>query len=145
MINKNSKLLFFRNFSFLILLFLEIFIGWKNLQYIKSAEYDASEPVAEWEWRFERLKKVLPITRGIMGYISDPDVSGYDYGPDDQLEYTLTQYTLAPIIIKKGANYEWNIGILSSSVYEDWAQSNNGEFEATFLKYNIYLIHRLNK
>ena len=72
-----------RRFSFLILLILEIFIGWKNLQFIKSAEYNTSEPVAEWERRFVRLKEAFPLTRGVVGYISDPDVSGYPYGPDD--------------------------------------------------------------
>ena len=133
-----------RRFSFLILLILEIFIGWKNLQFIKSAEYNTSEPVAEWERRFARLKEVFPLTRGVVGYISDPDVSGYPYGPDDELEFNLTQYTMAPLIIHKGTNFEWIIGVLSNSVYQDWAQSHGAEFKSTFYKYNIYLIHRLN-
>jgi hypothetical protein len=144
MINKDL-IISLRKSSLLMLLLLEIFIGWQNLQYIKGAEYNASEPVAEWESRFVRLKKIFPLTRGTVGYISDPDVAGYAYGPDDDLEFLLTQYTVAPIIIKKGANFEWNIGILSRPVYEDWARLNSDKFEATFLKYNIYLIHRLNK
>ena len=144
MINKDAGLLL-RKLSFIIFLLLEVFIGWKNLQYIIGAEYNASEPVAEWERRFVPLKAAFPLTRGVVGYISDPDVAGYPYGPDDELEFNLTQYTMAPLIIHKGTNFEWIIGILSSSVYQDWARTHGSEFDSTFYKYNIYLIHRLNQ
>jgi hypothetical protein len=145
MINRD-RILLFRKFSFVIFLFLEMFVGLKNLQHIKTAEYNAGEAVAEWEGRFERLKKILPLTRGVVGYVSDSGVTGTNYfDPNDQIEYTLTQYTMAPIIINKGGNFEWTIGVLSKSGYEDWIRSHSGKFEITFLKYNIYLIHRLNK
>ena len=145
MITKDLGLLFRRS-AFFIFLFLQIFVGWKNLQYIKAAEYNASEPVAEWERRFERLKMILPLTMGVVGYVSDSGVTGINYyDPNDQIEYTLTQYTMAPIIINKGDNFEWIIGVLSKSGYENWIGSHSGKFEITFLKYNIYLIHRLNK
>jgi hypothetical protein len=145
MVNKD-RLLLFRKIALFLFLFLQIYTGWKNLQYIKSAEYNASESVAEWERRFERLKKVLPITRGVVGYVSDSGVTGINYdNANDQIEYTLTQYTMAPIIINKGVNFEWNIGVLSKPAYEDWVRSHGAGFEIIFLKYNIYLIHRLNK
>ena len=100
MINKDAGLIF-RKLSFIILLLLEVFIGWKNLQYIVGAEYNASEPVAEWERRFIRLKEAFPLTRGVVGYISDPDVAGYPYGPDDELEFNLTRWMRLAI----GASY----------------------------------------
>jgi hypothetical protein len=144
MIAKDPKLLF-RYISFLILLVLQLFVGWKNLQTIKNAEYNAGEPVAEWERRFEPLKKILPLTRGVVGYVSDSDVPGINYwDPNDQIQYTLTQYTMAPIIINKGDDFEWIIGVLSKSGYQDWARSHTGKFEFIFLKNSIYLIHRLN-
>ncbi len=145
MVNKDLTLLF-RKISFLLLLFLQIYTGLKNLQYIQGAEYNASEPVAEWERRLAGLKKILPLTSGVVGYVSDSGVSGINYyDPNDQIEYTLTQYVMAPIIIKKGDNFEWIIGILSKSGYENWVSTHNGEFQITFLKYNVYLIHRLTR
>lgn len=142
---KKDLISLFRKFAFLVFLVMEMFIGWKNFQYIKSAEENASEPVAVWESRLIRLQKTLPPKAGVVGYISDPDVFGYEYDPNTQIAYVLTQYSLAPVIINKGIKYEWIIGILSNSAYEEWVRLHRDEFEITFLKYNIYLIHRLNK
>lgn len=104
------------------------------------------DPVMDWEKRFEPLKARLPFVRGIIGYIDDADVPGADYNTaDEQGEYVLVQYSLAPIIIVKGLDQEWNVGNFSRKAYKIWAKSNHGQFEVFPFKGNLYLIHRLNK
>ncbi len=125
-------------------LLLEIYIGWKNFRDIAATENAAGEPVAEWERRFAPLKKIMPFAHGTVGYVSDSPVTGIDYyNPDDQIEYTLTQYVMAPVVVRKGAAHEWIIGNFSKQGYEDWMRANPGPFEVTALNYGVYLIHRL--
>ncbi len=102
------------------------------------------DPVADFEKRFEPLKQRLPFQRGVVGYISDSSVPGASYDvSNDEGEYVLTQYAMAPIIIVKGTDQVWNIGNLSPQAYKLWSQSNHGQFEVIPFKANIYLIHRL--
>ena len=133
-----------RRLAFAAFLMLEIYIGWKNFQDIAASQKAAGEPVAEWERRFAPLKKIMPFTHGTVGYVSDSPVAGIDYyNPDDQIEYTLTQYVMAPVVVRKGADHEWIIGNFSKQGYEDWKRANPGPFEITSLNYGVYLIHRL--
>ena len=135
-----------RRVLFAAFLVLEIFVGWRNYQDIAAAQNAAGEPVAEWERRFAPLKKIMPFTEGTVGYVSDSPVAGIDYyNPDDQIEYTLTQYVMAPIVVRKGADREWIIGNFSKQGYEDWIRANPGPYEVTSLSYGVYLIHRLQK
>lgn len=102
------------------------------------------DPVADFEQRFIPLKARLPFQRGVVGYISNADVPGASFdSADEQGEYVLVQYVMAPIIIVRGTDQEWNIGNLSREAYRLWNQSNQGQFDVTPLKDNIYLIHRL--
>ena len=135
-----------RTVLFALFLVLEIFIGWKNFQDISTSEKAAGEPVAEWERRLVPLKKIMPFTEGTVGYVSDSPVAGIDYyNPDDQIEYTLTQYVMAPIVVRKGADREWIIGNFSKQGYEDWIRANPGPYEVTSLSYGDYLMLRLQK
>lgn len=102
------------------------------------------DPVAEWQARFEAIKDQIPFQRGVVGYISDASVPGIEYdAANEEGEYVLTQYAMAPIIIVKGTDYEWNIGNLSSQGYETWSAENAGTFEAIPLKGGLYLLHRI--
>jgi hypothetical protein len=108
-----------------------------------SLTYD---PVANFVDRFGPLKARLPFLRGVVGYISDSAVQGIVYDPaNDQGEYVLVQYAMAPIIIVRGTSQEWNVALLTSQAYKAWSQSNTGQFEVIPFKYNLYLIHRLKK
>jgi hypothetical protein len=143
MFGSNTKTII-RRVLFAAFLLLEIFIGWKNFQNIAATENAAGEPVAEWERRFAPLKKIMPFTHGTVGYVSDSPVTGIDYyNPDDQIEYTLTQYVMAPVVVRKGADHEWIIGNFSKQGYENWMRANPGPFQVTALNYGVYLIHRL--
>ena len=58
-----------------------------------------------WEERLAILKGDLP-DEGVIGFISDMDYPNLDYYPrDDDEEFVLSQYTLAPLILDRGSIY----------------------------------------
>lgn len=135
-----------RRMLFAAFVLVELFVSWKNYQDISAKQNAAGEPVAEWERRFAPLKKIMPFRTGTVGYVSDSPVTGIDYyNPDDQIEYTLTQYVMSPIVVRKGSDHEWIIGNFSKQGYEAWMQANPGHYDVTALNYGIFLIHRLQK
>ncbi len=101
------------------------------------------DPVADWEKRFAPVKAKIPFERGVVGYISNADVPSAAYNAaNDEGEYVLTQYVLAPLIIRRGTAQEWNIANLDKAAFELWAKSNGSRFEVTPLKNGLYLLHR---
>lgn len=68
------------------------------------------DPVSVWEKRLADIKADLP-EQGEVGYLSEWDIAGFNSDIIDQTEeYSMTQYSLAPLIVVKGANEEWIIG-----------------------------------
>lgn len=62
--------------------------------------------VTLWERRLRRVKPLLPES-GVIGYVSDWDVPDADISlKDQQIEYLLSQYTLAPLVLERGTNHE---------------------------------------
>ena len=118
-----------------------------SIQYLQSTPSLGSatdDPVADWEKRFAPIEARLPFKRGVVGYISDSSVPGMPYdAANDEGEYVLTQYALAPIIIVKGTNEEWNIANLTQPAYNAWSQTNHGQFEVSPFKGGLYLLHRV--
>jgi hypothetical protein len=118
----------------------------QNLISTKALGSITDDPVADWEKRFAPLKQQIPFKRGVVGYISDSGIPGVSYNaPNDEGEYVLTQYVLAPIIIVKGTDQEWNIGNLGKQAYAVWSKSNQGQFDVLPFKGNLYLFHRVGK
>ncbi|MFH1185822.1 MAG: hypothetical protein V1755_12420 [Chloroflexota bacterium] len=104
----------------------------------------AEDPVARWEVRFGPLKEQLPFARGVVGYISDSDVTGAEFDPaNDEGEYILTQYALAPIIIVRGTGQEWNVANLSQEAFARWSTEDGEEFDVLPLRGGLYLLHRV--
>lgn len=123
-----------------------VYASIQNLISTKELGSISDDPVADWEVRFEPLKARLPFQRGVVGYISDSSVPGALYdAANDEGEYVLTQYVMAPIIIVKGTDQEWNIGRLSRQAYQIWSKPNQGQFDVIPFKGNVYLFHRLKK
>ncbi len=128
-----------------------IFIVWgslyasvQNLLSTRDLGSIQDDPVADWEARFAPLKQRLPFERGEVGYISDSSVPGVSYNaPNDEGEYILTQYAMAPIIIVKGDNEEWTVANLSSAAYKAWSASHEGQFDVIWSRDGIYLLHRI--
>jgi len=116
----------------------------QNLLATRSLGSVADDPVADWEKRFEPIRKRLPFERGVVGYISDSSIPGVTYdAANDEGEYVLTQYALAPIILVKGTNEEWNIANLDRAGFEAWEKTNRGKFEVIPIKGGLYLLHRI--
>ncbi len=87
----------------------------RNLVATQDLGSVTDDPVADWERRFQPLKALLPFQRGFVGYISDSAIQGITYdAANDEGEYILSQYAMAPIILVKGTDQDWNIGNLSS-------------------------------
>ena len=104
----------------------------------------AEDPVAQWEVRFGPLKEQLPFVRGVVGYISESDVSGAEFDPaNDEGEYILTQYALAPIIIVRGTDQEWNVANLGKEAFASWSTEDGEEFDVLSLRGGLYLLHRV--
>ena len=121
-----------------------IYFGVRNLRAAMAIGSLNHDPVTQWEVRFQAVKKLLPFKRGVVGYITNSDVPGAKYDPNnEQGEYTLTQYSMAPIILVRGDNEAWTIANLNSKAFQLWSQSNHGAFRVTPLNDNLYLLQRL--
>jgi hypothetical protein len=118
----------------------------QNLVSTKTLGSTTDDPVADWERRFGPLKRQLPFVRGAVGYISDSSIPGITTDlANDQGEYVLTQYVMAPIIIVKGTDQEWTIGNLSPQAFRTWSQSNLAQYEVRAFTGGLYLLHRVSK
>lgn len=116
----------------------------QNFISTKSLGSTSDDPVADWEERFQPLKRQLPFVRGVVGYISDSSIPGFNTDPaNDSGEYVLTQYVMAPIIIVTGTGQEWDIANLSPQAYKAWSPNNEGQFGVTAFGSGIYLLHRI--
>jgi hypothetical protein len=116
----------------------------RNLLATRSLGSVSDDPVADWEKRFAPIKQRLPFERGLVGYISDSSIPGMAYdAANDEGEYVLTQYVMAPVIIVKGTEQEWVIANLDKQGFLQWDRANQGKFEVTAYKSGIYLLHRV--
>jgi len=99
---------------------------------------------AEWEKRFEPIKESLPFTYGVIGYAADWDIPGLSYDPaNTEAEHILTQYTLTPIVVSRDTSHEWILVNLDAANFDTWFALQEGKFEVTKYKYNLYLVHRI--
>jgi len=111
---------------------------------INMPSHDTS--VSNWDERVSALTASIPFKRGFIGYISNADIPGAPYDEADTAgEFTLTQYAVAPIIIIRGTDQEWNILNLDPKAYEKWQQSNVNEFEVVDFRGGMYLVHKVDK
>jgi len=113
-----------------------------------TAEWDPGRPfdnpVDNWRKRVRDVPDLLPPGVDTVGYAADWDLPGHTYNPVDQdAEYVLTQYLLAPLKVVPGLEQEWIIGNFTAEGFEGWLDDNLRAYEITALKSGIYLIHRL--
>jgi len=102
-----------------------------------------SDAIVALESRLAPVKDILPFQRGVIGYVGEWDVPGIEYAYWDQMaEYLLAQYTLAPLILKRGAVADWNVVVLGPKALQIWQQTNQEDFQVIPLKHNVYLFHR---
>ena len=102
------------------------------------------ETMDKWEQRFTELKEQLPVKNGTVGYLADFDVEGVESNiADQEAEYILAQYTMAPVVLERGTNREWIVGNLSLQAYKIWESSTNQKVEVFGFGKNLYLIHKV--
>lgn len=102
--------------------------------------------VAAWESRLQPLKHALPADVRVVGYISDLDLLE---NPSQSEVFTeidelpLTQYSLAPLLVRPGLDEEWLIGNFTRPEMKTYldAQLPAG-YEIQSFGFGIYLIHR---
>jgi hypothetical protein len=76
----------------------------------EAAEMDGDEMVTAWEKRLRKLRLILP-DHGVIGYLADWDIPDYQYGDKDQeVEFILAQYTVAPLVLERGINHDLILG-----------------------------------
>jgi len=102
--------------------------------------------VTNWDKRLSNLIAPIPFERGFVGYISNEDIPGAAFNADDSSgEYILTQYAVAPLILIRGTDQEWNILNLDSTAYKKWNQINANHFEVVGFEGGMYLVHKVDK
>ncbi len=88
-----------------------------NLHWLLQAAFDPDFPrsdrISQYEKRFEGLKKILP-THGVVGYLSDRQAQDIRFD-NGTVEFYLTQYALAPLIVIYSSEREFVIGNFRAS------------------------------
>jgi hypothetical protein len=107
-----------------------------------------SDSLEQWEAQMTLVKKALPIKRGVIGYITEQDITGVEYGYwDTEAEFFLTQYELAPLILKKGLVAEWNVVVLDNKNLRIWQailqETYPVPYEIITIKGKVRIFHRL--
>ena len=102
--------------------------------------------ITNWDNRLTKLTAPIPFKRGLIGYIANEDIPGANFSPNDASgEYVLTQYAVAPLILVRGADQEWDILNLDTKTYEKWHQAHLNDFEVVDFSGGMYLVHKVNK
>ena len=101
------------------------------------------DSVSKWEKRVRPVLDHIPGDITELGYVADWDIpdSGYDIIDQDN-EYTLTQYALAPRIVQPGLDHEWIIGNFTDKGFLKWLDKNLASYKIIELGFGIYVIHR---
>lgn len=140
------RVLWLQRIALSILAIASLYASVRNLISTRDLGSVSVDPVAAWEQRFEPLKERLPFIRGVVGYISDSDVPGASYdAANDEGEYILTQYTLAPITLARGTGQEWNVANMSREALALWSAAHGAEFDVQAFKSGLYLLHHTAK
>jgi hypothetical protein len=121
-----------------------LFVTINNGLAARGNPYPSSgDSVSKWEKRFKPVLDRVPGNTKVLGYVADWDIPNAEYEIIDQeTEYTLTQYALAPRAVQPGLDHEWIIGNFTKPGFEDWLNQNLPSYEISELGFGIYLIHR---
>ena len=108
-----------------------------------NRDSQTGDSVSKWEKRVRPVLDHIPSSVTELGYVADWDIpdSGYDIIDQDN-EYTLTQYALAPHIVQPGLDHEWIIGNFTDKSFRTWLDKNLSSYKITEIGFGIYVIHR---
>jgi len=94
----------------------------------------------KFEERAKNIGAKIPFSHGTIGYLSNENFESTEF---DYIEYVLTQYALAPLILNRGVFHQWNILNISSEAYKIWSDKNGSEYHLVSSGEGFYLIRRL--
>jgi len=98
--------------------------------------------VYDWDARLSGLRAALPRDVNAVGYIADWDVlPRYNYA-DNETEYVLTQYAMAPVVVTRGAQAQWVIVNLKPKDYQAWIASQPSSLQVKEYGPGLYLVHK---
>lgn len=101
-----------------------------------------NDGVYDWDTRLADLRADLPPDVEVVGYVSDWDISpDYNY-PNNETEYVLTQYTLAPVIVTRDAEREWVIVNLAPKDFGTWLATQPTDIKVTRYPLGLFLVHK---
>jgi len=101
-----------------------------------------NDGVYDWDTRLADARADLPADVKVIGYVSEWDIlPDYDY-PDNETEYVLTQFAMAPVIVTRADQHEWLLVNLSPKDFETWAATQPANIKVTKYKQGIYLVHK---
>jgi len=136
-----------RRSAIILLIALSLLFNTYNLfDMVKNRDPNAAlkNEVSIWENRLHSMRQELPADVEQIGYAADWDLPGVKYESADQdNEFRLTKYVLAPVIVNRGLEYEWIVGNFSQHRFEDWLRGEIGEYQLKEIGGGVYLIHRV--
>ena len=127
-----------------LLLILQAFGLFQSLRVRNSTE-ETPDMAVSWESRMGPIRDALPHGLGALGYIDDSFLRGAAREPDLG-EYFLTQYALAPAVLRDGVKPEWIIGNFSGDFTESEVRSillqRIGPHDLQNMGFGLYVVHR---
>lgn len=101
----------------IIMLALVIFSSYENFRSSATAVegLDELDMVTAWDRRMRKIRELLP-DHGVVGYLADWDLPDTKFGSSDQeVEFLLAQYTVAPVVLERGPDHELILGNFNDS------------------------------
>jgi len=112
---------------------------------ITSPDHDTAV-VAQWDVRIAKLIAPIPFKHGFVGYISNTDIPDTVFSTENEEgEYILTQYAVAPLILISGTEQEWNILNVDRKALNKWFTANANDFEFVMSSGGMFLVHKVKK
>jgi len=101
-----------------------------------------NDGVYDWDTRLSVLRSDLPVDVKVVGYVSDWDVlPKYNY-PNNETEYVLTQYTMAPVVVARDDEHEWVIVNLAPKDFETWRATQPSDIQVNKYPLGLFLVHK---
>ncbi len=80
-----------------------------------AGEVNGDDMVTAWDKRLRKIRPLLPES-GVVGYLADWDIPGAQFGSSDQeVEFLLAQYTVAPVVLERGKDHPVILGNFSDN------------------------------
>lgn len=82
---------------------------------LAAGDVKGDDMVTAWDKRLRKIRPLLP-EYGVIGYLADWDIPGGTFGSSDQeVEFLLAQYTVAPVVLERGASHAIILGNFSDN------------------------------